>query len=276
MRKKGNKSWRQITCLLTTLVATASAPAFAEPCSRPIRIGVTPVGTAVTLDAAGKIGGFYIDILEKISKSGECSFQYVALPRARAAKVFETNNEIDVLAPAVQTEERDKFADFVPTSSAPVVLITFKQKTKNPLLALEKGELAVNVVRGYDFGPKYLELVAKLRAKNVLEEVTDADIVARKIKAGRADATIMNTLAFYPAALESGLMNDVQATPIPDLGIVTTGLYLSKQNLSAADSEALKQQIRKFVNSGELMRAVKERFVGEWALTGYKPALDKK
>lgn len=258
-------------CWALALTLFSTALAAAESCSRPIIVGVTPAGNAVTVSADGKIGGLYVEILNQVARNGNCTFSYEPLPRARAHHMFQGNN-IDILAPAAQSEERDKTGEFVTSSTMAITLITPKNKSANALAALEKGELLVNIVRGFDFGPEYHKLVAKLQARSMLEEVVDSDTVARKMQAGRIDATIMPALTFYPSAFEAGLAQNLVATVIPDIAGITAGIYLSRQNLAPEDRAHIALHFRKFVQSGDFWRMLKARYAADWALTGYQTA----
>lgn len=128
----------------------------------------------------------------------------------------------------------------------------------------------VNTVRSFDFGPAYQQLLASLQKQDRLEEVVDTDTVARKMAAGRADATIMPALVFYPSAVTGNIVQQVVATPLPDLPAITSGLYLSRSSLPEADRAWLTQQMQKLVESGEFRRLIQARYAADWALTGYQ------
>jgi hypothetical protein len=83
------------------------------------------------------------------------------------------------------------------------------------------------------------ELLSKLRAKNKLQEVTDAATVVRKMKLGRTDATIVAAPILVSAAIENQLSDVLRGTVIPSLPVTDSGLYLSTKRLDAQNLPTL-------------------------------------
>lgn len=258
--------------LLLALLLPALAPgAQAAGCSRPIKLGASPIGLSMVIDDANHASGVVPDFLAGVTVASGCRFDYLPMPRIRGVSEFRAGN-IDLLSSAIQTPERDAVGIFIPTMRSPVALISLKGRL-SPADALQKlaaGSLTVNVVRGHDYGPQFIKLLASLRAQGRLEEVDSSEVVLKKLLAGRADATITLAATLADAATRLGVGEDIQVTPMASLPESVSGFYLSRHSLAEADRRLLLDAIGQAVRRGEYWR-IYTRYYPAWAVVGLKP-----
>jgi polar amino acid transport system substrate-binding protein len=243
-------------------------------CSRPILVAVNPQGLGIMIDKDENVSGINHEILQEVARLSGCQFDYVPLPRLRGFSMFEAG-QIDVILSVVQTPQRDLVGEFIPLLRARASLISLKKRGPAPKLALEKGELIVRVVRGFDYGPAYQTILSKLRGRGVLEDVTDVDTVARMMRMDRVDATIMNAAVFALAAMENQLDDLLDVTLLDDLPSTDAGFYLSKKSLKKADLKTIKDSLLRVANSGQIWDVYKKNSPA-WALVGLQPIVSGK
>ena len=116
---------------------------------------------------------------------------------------------LDLLIPASKIPKRDAYGCFVPPIRNRAMLITLSSghapiKSTQDLLA--QTDLKIVLVRGFDDGPAYQELITTLTQQGRLILEVDALSVARLLKSGAADATIM-----APSILAGALQDDERA-----------------------------------------------------------------
>ena len=248
------------------LLLHAAAQA-ASVCSQPMRAPVAALGLSVTVTADGTaVGGIYPELLRGIDPS--CRIEYQVVPRARQQRLFEIG-KADLLIPASRTPQRDEYATFVPVLSGRAVLISLTPQTRAPVRSaaelLERRELRVAVVRGYDFGPEYRQLTEALAAKGRLLTTAEASSVVRMLDEGIADVALMNSSILLGAMLEApklrGMVSRLHNEALPELPWAETGVYVSKRSgLTEAEQHAVIEQIEALTRSGRAWAAYQKRF----------------
>ncbi|MBT9457853.1 MAG: transporter substrate-binding domain-containing protein [Burkholderiaceae bacterium] len=237
----------------------ASVTSHAQ-CSRAINVPVSPTGLSVTVGADG-VGGVYPDILRSVAAKEGCSFTFSVVPRARQEVMFETG-KADLLIPASRTPRRDEHGIFVPLIYNRATLISLASErpaVRSAQELLERRELRVALVRGYDYGEAYQELVKELGKQGRLAFDVDANSIARKLAAGMADVTIM-----APSILVGAMFGDTRVEhltdklryePLPELPWGDSGAYISKTAVSAEDRALLRDLLENATKSGALWKA---------------------
>ncbi len=193
------------------MLASVTGAARAD-CSRPIRVPMAPIGMSV-VTSGGEVSGVYPDLLRKVSAETGCQFDFVVVPRARVEAMF-AGSGADVLVPATRTSQRDLHGDFIPMMKARAMLISISSD-RAPVESLtelgERRELRVAVVRGFDYGEPYQQLLRTLKAQRRLVVEADPAAVVRTLERNLADVTVM-----APSILAGTLLQDSKARPLLD------------------------------------------------------------
>lgn len=244
--------------------ATLWAGAARADCTRAIRVPVAPIGMSV-VTSGGEVSGVFPDVLRKVASETGCQFDFVVVPRARVEAMFAAGSA-DVLVPATRTTQRDLHGDFIPMMKARAMLISLASD-RAPIESLadlaERRELRVAVVRGFDYGEPYLELLKTLRAQRRLVVEADTASVVRTLERSLADVTIM-----APSILAGTLLQDSRTRPLLDrlrleamaeLNWADSGIYLSR-HLPAKEREILTDALERNARAGTVWKAVQKHY----------------
>lgn len=256
-------------------LAAFSAPTLAG-CSRVINVPVAPTGRSVIVNGE-QIDGIYPDILRSLMEKDNCKFALSAVPRARMELMFETGRA-DLLIPASRTPRRDELGIFVPMiyNRATLISIESNRPTITSLQdLLDKKDLKVALVRGYDYGTAYQDLIKELTRQGRLYLDTDPVSVARLLKAGISDVTIMAPSILAGAIMEDGRVQDMldklRFEPIPELPWGDSGAYISKKSLNMEDSAALKDMLEQVAKSGVVWKSFQRYYPAHVLKEGIRP-----
>jgi polar amino acid transport system substrate-binding protein len=109
------------------------------------------------------------------------------------------------------------------------------------------------VVRGFDYGEKYQAFLKELQKRNRLRLEADPVSVARLLKSGAADYTLMAPSIFAGSVQIDERVTDLedklQYQPLQELTGVS-GVYFSKKSLNAADLQVLQDIFERAANDG--------------------------
>lgn len=216
---------------------------------------MAPVGLSITFD--GERGsGIYPTLMRELSAATGCQFQINRVPRARLQKMFESG-QADLLAPASHAASRDAFGEFVPLVQVRVNLLTLGSDRPAPRSLAEliaKRTDKIVVVRGFTFGPAYEQALTMLRTQQRVVEEADPSGVARALRQGLAQATIMAPNIFIGTLIQDAdlapLVRQLKVEPLEELGWSESGLYVSRLSLSEADRRTLAAAFRQAGRSG--------------------------
>jgi len=252
---------------LAFVVSAVSVPlAVQAACSRPVNTPMSATGLSVVVTDDQVSGGIYPDILQSVQKADECTFVIKAVPRARLEFLFESG-DADLLIPASKTPERDKMGVFVPLIYNRATLISLESSRKTITTAqelIDNPALKVVLVRGYGYGPAYEQLVHDLQQQRRVQFETDPVSVARVLKLGNAQVTIM-----APSILAGSLQGDervrdmadkLRFEPIKELPWGDSGAYVSRKSLSEPDQRALKELLEQAARSGAVWRGFQKYY----------------
>ena len=253
----------------------ASDVAYAG-CSRVITAPLAPLGQSVMIEGE-TISGIYPEILRSNQSKETCLFALSAVPRARLELLFETG-KADVLLPASKTPRRDEFGVFVPLTYSRAALITVNAerpaiKTLKELL--ETRELKLALVRGYDYGPAYQELIVELTRQGRLQMESDPLSVARLLRNGVVNATVMAPTILAGTLVDDervrGLADKLRYESIEELPWLGNGLYVSKTSLSEADRQAVLEFFDRVAKSGAVWKGFQQFYDPSVLKVGLKP-----
>ncbi|OBV41400.1 substrate-binding periplasmic protein [Janthinobacterium psychrotolerans] len=254
-------AWRRTTAALSLALPALALPmlAWAE-CSRDIHVPVSQIGASV-VGAGTTVSGIYPDMLRTLGAKMGCNFVFTVVPRARLEALFETG-KADLLIPASSTPRRDQHGLFIPLLGNRPLLISL-QGGREPVTSMqeliERRELRVALVRGYDYGPSYQAVARELGSQGRLFYEVDALSIARLMQSGFIDATIMNPTILSGAvqndARVHGLAERLRLEALPELPWGLSGAYISRKSLSANDQAVLRELLEKAGRSGTLMES---------------------
>lgn len=239
------------------LSLTTLAPASAE-CSRDIAVPVALIGTSI-INSNGTVAGIYPEALRTASAKAGCNLVFSVVPRARLEVLFEIG-KADILVPASRTPARDLLGTFVPMIGHRATLISVTGN-RPPLTSaqdlLDRHELRVAVVRGYDYGEQYQALIRELAVQGRLFQEVDPVAIARLMQSGAIDVTIMGPTTFAGAIMReqrvAGLMDKLRVEPIPELPWSYSGAYVSRRSLKPEDQAAMLDVIERIAKSSVVM-----------------------
>lgn len=249
------------TWLASMACALLGATAAHATCSRVIQVPVATIGQSVMVEG-DTISGIYPDLLRSLSDKEGCTFALSDVPRARLEVLFETGRA-DLLIPASKTPKRDAVGTFVALvqNRATLLSIQSSRPTIKTLRELQDNpKLKVALVRGFDYGHVYQDLVALLGKQGRLILEVDALSVARLLKAGTADLTIMAPTILAGAIQGDERVRDLQdrlrVEPLEELPWGTSGVYISNHAaLSPQDRATLQDAMERAARSGEVWKA---------------------
>ena len=250
-------AWRRTAAAMALLALPLLARA---DCSRDIHVPVSQIGASV-VGAGATVSGIYPDLLRNLGAKMGCNFIFSVVPRARLEALFETG-KADLLIPASGTPRRDQHGLFIPLLGNRPLLITL-QGAREPITTMqeliERREVRVALVRGYDYGPSYQALAKELGSQGRLFYEVDALSVARLMQSGFIDATIMNPTILAGMAQNdarvSGLADRLRLEALPELPWGLSGAYISRKSLNANDQAVLRELLEKAARSGAIMES---------------------
>ncbi|MGM9483978.1 substrate-binding periplasmic protein [Roseateles sp. NT4] len=241
----------------------AMATAAEARCSRSIHVPMAPIGLSVSFDDA-KPQGIYPTLLREVAAGAQCQFDMHKVPRARLQTLFDAG-QADVLVPASATPTRDVLGEFVPLIQVRASLITLDPEMPVPRSLAEllaQPDYKLVVVRGFSFGAAYDGAIATLRQRQRLLEEADPAGVARALRQGLAQATVMTasilvgTLVVEPDL--NPLLKRLRVEPLEELGWGASGLYLSRRSLTEADRRTLRLAFGQVARSGRVWQLFNE------------------
>lgn len=232
-------------------------------CTRPINVPMSPIGLSVSFEE-GQAQGIYPTVLRELAANAHCRIDMHKVPRARLQSLFDAG-QADLLIPASATPARDAAGEFVPLIQVRASLLTLDAEATVPRSLAEllaQPDYKLVVVRGFSFGPTYDAAIATLRQRQRLVEEADASGVARALRQGLAQATVMTasilvgTLVIEPEL--APLLKRLRVEPLDELGWHASGLYLSRRALNEADRRTLRQALGQVARSGRVWQLFNE------------------
>lgn len=212
-------------------------------CNRAIQVPMSATGQSVVIDG-DTVRGIYPDILNAITAKEYCKFVITPVPRARLEKLYESG-KADMIVASTRSARRDEFGTFIPMVRSRAMAITLGDAQRTPFKTtqdiLDNKNVRLIVVRGYDYGNAYHELIEAMGKENRLLLEVDPNAVARLMRNNPNDVTIMVPTILYGAMQEDPRLNDaldkLRFDPLDNMPWGESGVYLSK---AALDPKLLK------------------------------------
>lgn len=249
----------------------------AANCTREIKVPMSETGLGVIVKNNNVVGGIYPELLEAIQKQSNCTFSIRVVPRARLENLF-ANGEADLLIPASRNPARDSVGIFVPMTYSRATLISLKSERRALTTAqslLDRPGLKVALVRGFGYGPAYDALVEKLEAQGRVLYEADPQLVAKLMKHGAAQVTIMAPSILAGAIQANDELRDLsdklRYEPINEFPWGDNGAYVSKTSLSESDQKELIQLIERFAHSGVVWKGFQKYYPADVLKVSIRP-----
>ncbi|WP_092943417.1 ABC transporter substrate-binding protein [Roseateles sp. YR242] len=236
---------------------------------------MSPIGMSV-VTSGGALGGVYPELLRKISTETGCHFDFSVVPRARQEAMFGSGSA-DLLVPATRTSQRDVRGDFIAMARARPVLISLlsdRPPVESMRELAERRELRVALVRGFDYGEAYQQLVHSLREQRRLVLEADPVAVARAMERGMADVTLMTPSIFAGTLMQEtrtrAMLERLRYEPMSELGWGESGVYLSR-HLPAHDREVLTEALERAARTGTFWKVLQRHYPAGTYEDGLRP-----
>jgi polar amino acid transport system substrate-binding protein len=261
-------------CALALLLATPLAAGAA--CTRPYNVPVAPLGISVLVHG-DQVSGIYPRLLSTIAAKTSCRFKLSVVPRARLEAMFETGRA-DLLMPATQTPRRDRYGVFVPMIATRATLLSIDRK-RAPVQTIkqliERRELRVALVRGNDYGENYQALIRQLDSQGRAFMEVDVLSVARLLRAGLADVTILTPMSFTAAVKQDPRVRDIlsklRIEALEELPWHTGGVYVSRTSMGADEQALLTSELRAAYKSNEVWEEFRRYYPPEVVAASARP-----
>jgi polar amino acid transport system substrate-binding protein len=229
-------------------------------CPRPLQVPVSSTGLSVILGPK-EVSGIYPDFLRTVADKEHCKFVFTPMPRARQELLFSTGRA-DLLIPASRTPRRNAYGTFVPLIRSRAVLISLDQQHA-PFTSMEdlvaRTDVRVVLVRGFDYGTPYQQLIQTLNQQNRLVLEADAASVARLLKANPAYVTIMASTILLGVLPEdprlAGLAEKLHFDAVDELPWGESGAYVSNSSLKPNEAAEVAASLRRQAESGSVWKS---------------------
>nr|WP_315463530.1 hypothetical protein [uncultured Rhodoferax sp.] len=247
---------------LAALCAGLPALGLAQ-CKRPVQVPMAAAGLSVVVQGES-VRGVYPEILESISSREQCQFVVSVVPRARLEKLFEAG-KADMLVASTRSDLRDAFGVFIPMMRSRAMALSLGDTPRPPLKTtrdlLDNQNLRLVVVRGFDYGPAYRELISAMEKEQRLTMEADPVAVARFLKANPHAVTVMLSTVLYGAMQEDTRFKDqldkLRYEPLDNIAWGESGVYLSKTALDPALMQTLQSAMRRTARTGVVHQSFK-------------------
>lgn len=228
---------------------------------------VKEVGDAVACEAVCRLalpglpaGAGLRSLENELAFRSRCALHLLSLPLARVWYQFRFGG-VDLVIAARPTPERDQQGLFVPIVNVRYVMLHARPPSAEDagsLAALVRRGQRLGVVRGTEYPAEIQTHLQALRARGLLQEVSDVDKQLRMLRAGRIDA-LLQTAVSYLRLQEGAATTRFQAMPLKELPATPAGVYLS-QRLDAPDRERLREALVEMAQDGYVMKLLEARY----------------
>jgi len=251
--------------LLSQCLAFATNAAAAISCpDKPIKLAFYHYGLLYFESPAGQARGIDRDLVDVLAQRSGCKFQTLLQTRARIWMDLEAG-WLDMSVSGIETEERARFAWFIPYLVMKNQLVTHAELAPkfHSLADFQYSSYRLGVVRSFRHGQAQDALISALRKENRVVESRDANASFIKLHEGKIDAMFSQSLVYTKYLKDLNLSADMRVLDLtPEEVGVPHGLILSKQRFSAADAEQWRALMHELRADGSL-RKIFRRYVDE-------------
>lgn len=256
-------------------LAVLAATAQAEPCAKPLRVGMSPLGVAY-FKQDRQARGYDVDILQELSRRTGCGFEIVEMNRVRIFQSLETGQIVDLATSTSRTPERDQYAQFVPMAQTRDYLVVHLRLAK-PGFNLDQfvatPELRMGVLASSNYSSFIKARLAVLASQGRVETTPQTEGLIPRLIAGRYDGLIVTPAYFIAALRELPGADDLRALPVPESEPYLSGIYLSRKTLDEGRRAQISEALQAIHQDGTLLRILRHYFPEAMAKerAGFKP-----
>jgi polar amino acid transport system substrate-binding protein len=145
-----------------------------------------------------------------------------------------------------------------------VTLVPEQQAPRSLAEVIARRGYKLAVVRGFTYGTAYDQALVTLRAQNRLIEEPDATGVARALRQGLAQASVMTASILIVTLNQepdlAPLAKQMHVEPLAELGWSESGIYLSRHSLGDADRQVLRTALKQAARSGRVWQLFNDNY----------------
>jgi len=221
-------------------IGLAQGAAAESACQRPMTVAISPLGRDMEVGQDGSMSGTTLEILKKVEQRTGCPLQFREMPRIRAWHLY-AHDEIDIVPSAIRTPERDKIGIFVPWICDLVALVTLKDQNIHirSVADLIESPIVVDVVRGFDFGPDYQQLLTDKAQAGRIRLAADVEQAVAKLAHGRTQGLLATVDTIIDPARKYAIEDQLDIVFLDGIPPVVSGIYVRKSAGNAAERETL-------------------------------------
>lgn len=206
-------------------------------------------------DAAGKLVGLDVELVEAMGKAAGCAVEWREAPWARQVSSVETG-ELTGAPAASRTPEREAFAQFGKPYRAEAVhlMLPSGAAETTPAQVIAAGG-KIGVVNETFYGDEVAKLMSDPATAGAFEKVASDDSNLRKLAAGRLAAIAIDPFVGQAKARELNLTDQVKLGSKP---IYASDVYIMMSKKSAAPElvEAWRKAAETIRENGDYDRIV--------------------
>jgi polar amino acid transport system substrate-binding protein len=241
---------------LVAMALWTSGAAFAQSTCGPYEVAYYEYGVFYFRSDAGEYTGIDKLLIEELAKRSGCILNGALDSRVRTWTRLEAGT-LAITVSAIDTPERQKFADFIPyfkSRNYVALKKTIATQVSNRAEFDANPKLHLAVVKSFKHGPSVDEWVDWLRAQGRVHEYADSELVARVVFLGRHDAFLAEPGVVGPLLSRTGLGSAVTLLDWFPQDSFDAGLALSRTLVSRQDAQRLRSALQGMREDGSLDR----------------------
>jgi len=243
--------------LIASLALLAGVPAQAqESACGPYRVALYEYGSLAFVRGDQSLDGIDVNVLDEVARRTGCKFEKFIDSRIRTWTAL-ANGTLDMTVSAIRTDERKQFATFVIYVRGHNRLLV-RSDVARSVHSLkdfaDQRQLRLAVVKGFKHGLHWDEWIDELRSQGRVDEYADANVVARLVSLGRADAFLSEPMVWSRILTSSKLEGRIvvlDAFPEDDYA---AGFALSSKRIGNEERQKMQSAIDAMRADGTLYR----------------------